>query len=75
MVSHFVLPARVKKHLILGTLIFRYCAKENHGFAGAIPGRFLGKLRTARCAVPLDIPKTSQISAQERPFIAKRGNS
>ena len=36
---------------------------------GAIPGRFLGKLRTARCAVPLVIPKTSQISAQERPSL------
>src|SRR5260370_17472309 len=60
---------RAQIHLILGTLIFRYCAKENHGFAGAISDRFLGKLRTARCAVPLDIPKTSQISAQDRPSL------
>jgi hypothetical protein len=57
------------KHLILGALIFRHRAEKNQLLAGTGSSRFLGKQRTARCAVPLDIPKTSQISAQERPSL------
>src|SRR5882672_8795544 len=56
-------------HLILGALIFRDRVEKNQLLAGRGSSRFLGKLRTARCAVPLDIPKTSQISAQERPSL------
>ena len=57
------------KHLILGALISRDRAEKNQLLAGTGSSRFLGKLGTARCAVPLDIPKTSQISAQERPSL------
>ena len=60
---------RAQIHLILGALILRDRAEKNQRLAGTGSSRFLGKLRTARCAVPLDIPNTSQISAQERPSL------
>lgn len=59
------------KHLFVDNLKFRARAQQNQDFTGASSGRFLGKERTARCAVPLDIPKEWQISAQERPSLRR----
>jgi len=60
-----------KKHLFVGNLEFRVRAQQNQGFRGAISSGFLGKERTARCAVPFDIPEERQISAQERPSLRR----
>jgi hypothetical protein len=47
--------------------MFRNWVEQNQELARVSPWGFLGKERTARCAVPFDIPIASQISAQERP--------
>jgi len=56
-----------RNQAFLGSLRFRKRVVQNQEFADAISGRFLGKPRTARCAVPLDIPNVWQISVHERP--------
>src|SRR5262249_49788643 len=44
---------------------------QNQEFAETISDRFLGKARTARCAVPLDIPNAWQTSVHERPSLRR----
>jgi len=54
----------IPKSSDFGHLNFRDLTEQNQLFARAASITFLVKLRTARCAVPLEIPKTSQISPQ-----------
>src|SRR5579885_3072448 len=44
---------------------------QNQEFVEAISARFLGRFRTARCAVPLETPNISQISDHDRPSLRR----
>jgi hypothetical protein len=60
-----------QKQVIVGNLKFRNVTLQNQGITGAIATGFLGKLTTARWAVPLDIPNCLQIAAQECPSLRR----
>src|SRR5215472_8317406 len=60
-----------RKQVFLGSLKFRKRVLQNQEFAEVISGRFLGKPRTARCAVPFEIPNVLQISVHERPSLRR----
>jgi hypothetical protein len=54
-------------HLFLGDQIGVVATLEDQAVAGLVWERFLGKLAQARWAVPLPMPNSTEIAAQERP--------
>jgi hypothetical protein len=56
-----------KNHLFLGDQIGVVATLEDQAVAGLVWERFLGKLAQARWAVPLPMPNSTEIAAQERP--------
>ena len=54
-------------HLFMGRVNLLVLAFANHAFAGELGHGFLGKLRMARCAVPLLSPVSRLIVAQDAP--------
>src|SRR5215472_6713118 len=60
-----------RKQVFLGAAKLGNRGAQNQEFAETISSRFLGRPRTARCAVPLDIPSVWQISVHERPSLRR----
>src|SRR5215472_1955138 len=60
-----------RNQVFLGAVKLGSRGTQNQEFAEAISSRFLGGPRTARCAVPLDIPNVWQISVHERPSLRR----
>jgi hypothetical protein len=56
-----------QNHLFLGEARRVFAALEDQVVAGLVRGRFLGKPAQARWAVPLPMPISAEIEAQERP--------
>lgn len=66
--GHSISPvSSAHNHLFLGNSIRLFFTLENQAVTATVAERFLGNVAEARCAVPLLMPNSAEIAAQECP--------